>query len=394
MGIHNREYFRDDDESPERFSTGPPGSRGSFFSSAIGTLVLLNVVVFLINWLGVLPLNRWLQLPATFEVVGADGAEVVLRWKAFVSDDGEKTTRPVPPGRPLPENTYVRQIRTGEAEKLRLSRSRRPGELKLSGRLPSDFALNPGSYTKVVFAGEQGLDEAVVKPESLTSIAWQFPWRIVTYGFCHDKSNLLHIIFNMFILWMFGRLIESIYGRREFLWFFLAGVVASAACHLALQQLLGDVIPVIGASGGVMAVTIIAAMHFPRMKVRLLFFPFFPIEMRYMAIGIVALDALGLFNPGSSTAHAAHLGGAAFGFLYHRFNWRFSGLTDGLTEKLLHWKKRAARPQVRVYRPPVDGLDDQVDAILEKISRDGEESLTDRERQTLMEASRRKREGL
>ena len=361
MGIHNREYLRDDDGPSGHFSGGSPPAGGSFFSTAIGILVLLNGIIFLVDFAQILPLNQWLQLPATFEVVGDAGAEVVLP--------------PPPSGQPpvaLSPGTYIR-------------------------RLPGKFTKNPGAYSKVRFAQSShessafNVGQAVVEVDALRSIAWQLPWRIVTYGFCHDKSSPLHIIFNMFVLWMFGRLIESIYGRREFLCFFLAGIVASAACHLALQQFLGDVIPVIGASGGVMAVTIIAAMHYPRMQVRLLFFPFFPIQMRYMAIGIVVMDALGLFNSGSSTAHAAHLGGAAFGFLYHRFDWRISGILIRLSGLAGYWKKRAARPQVKVYRPPVDGLDDQVDAILEKISRDGEESLTDRERRTLIEASRRKR---
>jgi hypothetical protein len=88
----------------------------------------------------------------------------------------------------------------------------------------------------------------------------------------------------------------------------------------------------------------------------------------------------------------AHLGGAAFGFGYYRSGGRLSALWAGLSGRFKFWRRRAVRPSVRVYQPPVDGLDDQVDAILAKISRDGEASLSDREREMLMEASRRKRQ--
>jgi len=87
----------------------------------------------------------------------------------------------------------------------------------------------------------------------------------------------------------------------------------------------------------------------------------------------------------------AHLGGAAFGYGYHRSGIRLSSIADRLSKRMRFWRRRAVRPSVRVYRPSVDGLDDQVDALLEKISREGEASLSDRERELLMEASRRKR---
>ena len=76
-------------------------------------------------------------------------------------------------------------------------------------------------------------------------------WRVVTYGFCH--GGLMHILFNMFVLWMFGRNIEPVVGSREFLMFFLAGVVVSGLCHVGTQAIFKTP-GVVGASGGVMAV--------------------------------------------------------------------------------------------------------------------------------------------
>jgi len=120
-----------------------------------------------------------------------------------------------------------------------------------------------------------------------------------------------------------------------------------------------------------------------------------PVELGMLIIGLVALDvmrALGVFGGETHIAYMAHLGGAAFGYLYYRSGVRLSSSGVGLVGRLRSWRRRVVQPSVRVYQPPVDGLDDQVDAILEKISRQGEASLSDRERQLLMEASRRKRQ--
>jgi hypothetical protein len=189
----------------------------------------------------------------------------------------------------------------------------------------------------------------------------------------------------MLVLWMFGRHIEPIYGSREMLAFYLAGVVVSGLCHILISSA-----PVVGASGGVMAVVFLTAMHFPRMTV--LFMLVIPIELRWLAVLYAATDLLGAFNPrGSAIAHAAHLGGAAFGVLYKYNNWRIMGLVDRF-RSALHFRLPRSRPPVRVYRPPAEeNLDARVDAILEKISRQGEGSLTDREREILKDASRRYR---
>jgi len=210
-------------------------------------------------------------------------------------------------------------------------------------------------------------------------------WRFVTYGFCHSTASLGHIFFNMFVLWMFGRSVEPILGSREFLVFYLIGVVISGICHVAISGA-----PVIGASGGVMAVVFLTAMHFPRMTVLLMFI--LPIELRWLAVLYALIDVFGVINPGGDhVAHVAHLGGAAFGVAYKYFGWN---LTQKFDAKLKSFKlKQSARQKnLRVYSEPDSKLskaklDEKVDAILEKISREGESSLTDQERALLKEAS-------
>jgi hypothetical protein len=110
------------------------------------------------------------------------------------------------------------------------------------------------------------------------------------------------------------------------------------------------------------------------------------------------MDVFGLLNPAGTVAVSCHLGGAAFGFLYYKQQWRLSNFLPGLKA----WSRRRARPRLRLYReeepltpvgaPTAPWQDDEqlearMDAILEKISRSGKESLTDSERETLLRAS-------
>ncbi|MEO1996071.1 MAG: rhomboid family intramembrane serine protease [Planctomycetaceae bacterium] len=238
----------------------------------------------------------------------------------------------------------------------------------------------------------QRLDSVVTNALSLdlSHLAALQIWRLVSYGFCHGGMD--HLMFNMFALWIFGRLIEPIYGSREFLAFYLTGVVISGLCHVLLQWAENSPAGVIGASGGVMSVVFLTAMCYPRMTV-LLFFVV-PVQMRWLAVLYAVVDVWGLANAGSDVAHAAHLGGAAFGVLYRLRGWKITDWLAGVTR--VFGRLRKANPGVRIYDPgqppPVqDDLEPEVDRILGKISQQGEHSLTDSERKTLSDASRRAR---
>lgn len=224
-------------------------------------------------------------------------------------------------------------------------------------------------------------------------------WRLVTYGFCHDLRSIFHLAINMFILWMFGRAIEPILGSREFMAFFLGGIVVSGLGHVGVQALqlsqpevTVERLPgVLGASGGVMAVVFLTAMYYPRMTV-LLFFVI-PMQLRWLAVLYAVADVTGMLQGQSSVAHAAHLAGAAFGVLYKYYNWRVLNWGGALRDwfRFRGLRKARTRRNVRLYQPEEDDdVDDaEVDAILEKIQQQGEASLTDRERKVLKNASRR-----
>lgn len=371
MGFESRDYVRESrPPGGSGYGYGGPGASGYW---AVKFLLIANIVVFILQ-------------------TGFDTGR----------------TAPVADRLKLKMATKI----TGEGEDLdftpvKMENGRPPRELtreKLGAKqtIPDGSVVEPlASYgrdlTLVEWRGEYGVVPAEsLKPAPLRS--WQLVWRIVTYGFCH--GNFQHILFNMLVLFFFGRNIEPIYGSKEFLLFFLGGVVVAGIGHLLLQSVMGQNIAAVGASGGVMAVVFLTAMIFPREKVLLMFV--IPIELRFLAIGYAVFDLLGVFNPGSGVAHAAHLFGAAFGVAYKYYDWRILGFWTSLRGRFRSFKRTRRGKNVRLYEPeepaaveqptPRTDLSHRVDELLEKISREGEASLTDSEREDLAEASRRLRE--
>lgn len=227
-------------------------------------------------------------------------------------------------------------------------------------------------------------------------------WRLITYAFLHS-SSIWHILFNMLFLWWFGHEIEEMYGPWEFLAIYLTAAVlgglAYVTCDLVLYwDTLAQLPGCIGASGAVMAVMVLYACHFPNR--RILVFWLLPMPVWLFVLIAVAVDGFGLLSGQTGgVAVGAHLGGAAFGFLYYKRQWRMLGLWSWLNGP------RRPRTRLRVYReesPPApvavsapapskqdvdEHLEAKLDAVLEKVARYGQESLTDSERQILFRAS-------
>lgn len=212
-------------------------------------------------------------------------------------------------------------------------------------------------------------------------------WRLLTHAFCHNRTSIFHILFNMLFLFWFGRTLEAMYGSREFLVFYLTAAVVASLAYLGLGFVTGGLGRAIGASGAVMAVMALYAIHFPRNKV--LLFMVIPIEIRWLVLLYVVYDlhpflrSLAGDDPVTGVAHTAHLGGLAFGFAYHRFGLRLSS-----------WLDRAARhrsPASRPMTPAPTRFDAEVDRLLQKVKEKGLHSLTDSEREFLTRASDRYR---
>ncbi len=179
-------------------------------------------------------------------------------------------------------------------------------------------------------------------------------YQLVSYIFMHDTRSFSHVFFNMFAVYMFGRVLENVWGPKRFLTFYLvtgigAGIVQEAVWFFGLHDLLfasqelvnigggqiigkGDYLNyfvTIGASGAVFGILLAFAMLFPDVSLYLMFIPI-PIKAKYFVIfyGLAELF-LGVASFGGDTvAHFAHLGGMLFGFFLIRY-WKKQDAGNG-----------------------------------------------------------------
>lgn len=217
-------------------------------------------------------------------------------------------------------------------------------------------------------------------------------WRLLTGAFCHSRFGIWHIVLNMMALIWFGVALEEIYGQREFLWFYLGGCLTASVAHVLLDLITGQRIPAIGASGGVMAVLVLFAIHFPRQIVYL--FWMIPVEMRVLVILYLIYDlhpvllSLGGNGYSDGVGHAAHLGGMAFGYLYYRRGLRLDPLLSRFSlQPLRQSPSRPRREEVVSVPNRTDPPTAELDAVLAKLSLSGRESLTEQEMAILKAAS-------
>jgi membrane associated rhomboid family serine protease len=216
-------------------------------------------------------------------------------------------------------------------------------------------------------------------------------WQLITYAFAHSPRTASHILCNMLALFCFGFDIEAVYGKREFLRFYFLTAFLAAVVWCSINEALGATSVALGASGAIAGIVILYALNFPHRTV-LLFFVV-PVPTWLFGLIFVGYDIFGAMSIGgkSNVAYSMHLTGAAFAWIYYQRGWRLTGQTDRLVAWLRSWN----RPKLRVHRAeperqsaPLGNLGQEVDRILEKIYREGEASLTDKERRTLEAASR------
>lgn len=249
-------------------------------------------------------------------------------------------------------------------------------------------------------------------------IAFLQPWRLFTYMFLH--GSVLHVAFNMLWLWWMGRPVEQQLGPRNFLVIYFGSGIGGALINLLLSPLFTATVT-IGASGAVFGMMVAFAMLFPRVPIMLLFFP--PIEARFLVAGLIAIDLL-FISSADNIARIVHLGGALWGFilvkLYYRgYNYdlwfellkqRFRsrtasadkgsfsssrGTSSGGTSSGGTSSRRTERSSRGHLRKVTDAEiveeynQDDLDRILDKISKSGYEGLTAEEKRMLFELSRK-----
>jgi membrane associated rhomboid family serine protease len=228
-------------------------------------------------------------------------------------------------------------------------------------------------------------------------------WRLLSYAFLHDTNDVLHIIFNMLFLWWLGSDVEDLYGPKEFLAFYLVSAFLGGLAFQASSMIDSRAAQYcLGASGAVTAVMVVFACHYPTRMILLFFL--IPVPIWLFVVFQVAQDSFQLVGGGyrSRVAVVVHLAGAAFGFVYYKAHLRLLNFWPDWKA----WKKIRRQPKLRIYReeraepvsvisgtPPVpadlpdEQLEAKLDAVLEKVARSGQASLSEPERQILLRAS-------
>ena len=261
-------------------------------------------------------------------------------------------------------------------------------------------------------------------------------YQLVTYLFLH--ANFMHILSNMFGLWMFGCVIENVWGPIKFLFYYIScGIGAGLLQEIAQlgsfymtitaqdpSVSFGEIFAIgqqlshqlnawttIGASGAVYAVILAFGMSFPNERLFIIPFPF-PIKAKWFVLFYVAIEffsALG--SSGDGVAHTAHLGGMLFGFLMIRYWNRHpsSGFDRGRGQQFfenlkrnfeqrqrqhqqnnnnhMHAERGSSKEDDREFNARKRQNQEEIDAILDKIRKSGYDSLTKEEKKKLFDAS-------
>lgn len=221
-------------------------------------------------------------------------------------------------------------------------------------------------------------------------------WQFFTFQFLH--GGILHLVFNCWALYMFGREVEWILGRSRYLTlYFLSGVIGGLFQEFVAMiwpQYFGSA--VVGASAGILGVVAAFAMLFPERTLTLLIAFVIPVNLRakYLLLLSLVMAALGIAFPESEfaggVAHAAHLGGILTGLAFIRFRADSPEISWRPSERSFKpppWAKIKREPKAPTR--PEEFISKEVDPILDKISAHGMQSLTEQERKTL-EAARSK----
>lgn len=266
-------------------------------------------------------------------------------------------------------------------------------------------------------------------------------YQLVTYMFMH--ASLSHLFFNMFALWMFGCIVERTWGTRKFLFYYMAcgigaGLLQEMAQFVQFYMLAAESIhgfsvsqimtvakasaaginlwTTVGASGAIYGILLAFGMLYP--EERMFIFPLpVPIKAKFFVVGYAAIELFMAFSiSGDDVAHLAHLGGMLFGFLLIRYWRRHPGrgynrvggrqFFDSMRSS---WEQRTHRKADTTnsfghtstrsngernpdwdYNARRRASQEEIDRILDKIRRNGYDSLTRDEKQTLFDASNNK----
>ncbi len=275
--------------------------------------------------------------------------------------------------------------------------------------------------------GDMNLGEAMLRNFALWPLTSGLfmPWQVVTYMFMH--GGFMHILINMFILWMFGFELETIWGSKKFFWYYIMCGVGAGLANLLIAPLFTTVGPTVGASGAIYGILAAFAFLFPNRKIYLYFF--IPIKAKYLIILYMAFDLFSVIGRNDTgIAHIAHIGGAVVGIIYLLITKKSSGAgffgdinkgagrftspfsTSGKKKESAFgdWQKPGtSTKKVHIKEDDYEEVEEhdynkemkdndrsaqeKIDAILDKLSEGGYQSLTEEEKRVLFQESKKLR---
>lgn len=263
----------------------------------------------------------------------------------------------------------------------------------------------------IAYLAQSGMMSQVMKQLELSAnlgVLARHPWTVLTYSFTH--KGFFHILFNMLNLYWFGQLIREYLGDKRLVSLYILGALAGAAVFLLSYNLIPVLKPyaaggqpVLGASAAVTAIIVAAATLLPDYTFMLLLLG--PVKIKWIAVAVILISLAGI-NSGNTGGEIAHLGGALLGYVFIKQLQAGSDLGRPVIA-IGNWftKVFSPRPAMRAsYREPVAASRsastspkkaaspaqpqaEEVDLILDKISRSGYDSLSKEEKQKLFRAS-------
>lgn len=233
----------------------------------------------------------------------------------------------------------------------------------------------------------------------------QRPWTLITYAFAHSLDDFFHIIMNMLMFFWFGRLFVEYLGSDKLIALYVLGALAGGTAYLLMFNFIpyfvqqSDFAGMVGASAAIYAIVVATATLLPDYTFFLLFLG--PVKIKYIAAVGILISFLGTVGSNAG-GNIAHLGGALIGFVYLRQlqagnNWGswvtitlewFKGLFKPRSHVKVSYRKNESGK--RSYKASSSVSQEELDAILDKISAGGYESLTKDEKEKLFNASKKK----
>jgi len=233
------------------------------------------------------------------------------------------------------------------------------------------------------------------------------PWTLFTYMFVH--AGLGHIFWNMIFLYWFGRIVGDMIGDKHILPIYIIGGLAGAASYIiSYYFLIGQVgTYMVGASAAIMALVIIAGRINPDKELNLILIG--RVKIKFVILALVLLDLIFIGRNDNTGGHIAHIGGLVMGWFYYNqigqpndletringiFDWiahlfSGSGNTNRKSPLKVRYKSDKIKRMTDYQAKSSENQQQEVDRILEKIKRKGYDSLSDAEKETLYQASKK-----